>query len=116
MSNVSSSKNSVINSIKIYFFPSIVTVLAMMIWRDVTELRSDVKQLLAESNSNKAKVENLERQVQQLNQAVFKIPRTASNFPEPTNNKQDTFRSYAVLNKNEYAHAYVKKQIPNRTT
>lgn len=115
MSNVPAPKNSIANAIKIYFFPSIVTVLAMMIWRDVTELRSDVKQLLAESNSNKAKVENLERQVQQLNQAVFKMPRTAGNFPEPADNERDGFRSYAILNKDEHTYAYVKKQIPNKT-
>jgi len=110
MSSIPTPKNSVANAIKIYFFPSIVTILAMMIWRDVTELRADVKQLLAESNSNKAKVENLERQVQQLNQAVFKIPRTAGNIPQPFDNQHSGLRSYAILTKDEYD--YVKKQTP----
>jgi hypothetical protein len=103
-----------INTLKLYIFPSIVTILAMMIWRDVSELRSDVKQLLAESASNKAKVERLERQVDQLNQAVFKMPKTAGNIPEPWDkNNSDILHSYAVLNKDDYF--YVRKQLPYKT-
>ena len=55
------SKNSLGNNLKIYFFPSLVTVLAMLIWRDVSELRNDVKSLLAQSNIDKTKIEMLER-------------------------------------------------------
>lgn len=55
-------KNSaILASIKAYLFPTLVTILAMMIWRDVSELRSDVKSLLAQSNIDKTKIENLER-------------------------------------------------------
>lgn len=106
------SKTSISNGIKLYFFPSLVSILAMMIWRDVTELRSDVKQLLAESASNKTKVERLERQVEQLNQAVFRIPKTAGN--NSPNDKRENFnQTYAVLNKNEYTA--VKKEPPYKT-
>lgn len=84
-----------------------------MIWRDVNELRSDVKQLLAESNSNKAKVENLERQVQQLNQAVFKMPKPISSN-DNNDRKDHSFTSvYAILNKEDYP--YIKKQIAYKT-
>lgn len=83
-----------------------------MIWRDVNELRSDVKQLLAESNSNKAKVENLERQVQQLNQAVFRIPRTTkNNLPEENDLRYK--QMYAILNKEQEFD--VKKFVPYKT-
>ena len=110
MSEVKNS--SVINGIKLWAFPSLVTILAMMIWRDVTELKSDVKQLLAESNSNKAKVENLERQVQQLNQTVFKIPRTAGNSPRPIDEKDCIIPTYAILNKENYT--FINKEEPNK--
>jgi hypothetical protein len=33
----------------------------MLILRDISELRADVKQLLAQSNIDKTKIENLER-------------------------------------------------------
>lgn len=85
-----------------------------MIWRDVSELRSDVKQLLAESASNKAKVERLEKQVDQLNQAVFKMPRTAGNNPEPRDdNNSNVLRTYAVLTKDDYL--YIQKYLPYKT-
>lgn len=104
--------SSVVTSLKLWIFPSIVTVLAMMIWRDVTELKSDVKQLLAESASNKTKVEILEKQVQQLNQAVFKMPRTAGNTPEPFDDKK-IHTMYAIVNREDYN--IVKKYIPYKT-
>jgi hypothetical protein len=65
-------KNSIGNSIKVYFFPSLVTVLAMLIWRDVSELRSDVKSLLAQSNIDKTEIINLKRDVEILNHRMFK--------------------------------------------
>jgi uncharacterized membrane protein YgaE (UPF0421/DUF939 family) len=43
----------------------------MLIWRDVSDLRSDVKSLLAQSNVDKTRIEILEKQVQMLDQAVF---------------------------------------------
>lgn len=104
--------SSVVNNIKVWAFPSLVTILAMMIWRDVNELRSDVKQLLAESSSNKAKVENLERQVQQLNQAVFKIPKPIGSIPKDSGN-QRVSTVYAVLNRDEYI--IKKKFVPYKT-
>jgi hypothetical protein len=65
-------KNSIGNSIKLYFFPSLVTILAMLIWRDVSELRSDVKALLAQSNVDKTEIQNLKRDVEILNHQMFK--------------------------------------------
>jgi len=110
MSGVKSS--SVVTNIKVWIFPSLVTILAMMIWRDVNELRSDVKQLLAESSSNKVKVENLEREVQQLNQAVFKIPKPIGSVPQDDDNHRVS-TVYAVLNRDEYI--IKKKFVPYKT-
>lgn len=105
-------KSGFSNALKLYLFPSLVSILAMMIWRDVTELRADVKQLLAESNFNKSKVQYLEKEVAQLNQAVFKIPKTTSGFPQPTDYQAD-MPVYAILNKDMYT--YKNKNIPYKT-
>ena len=64
-------KTSIGNSIKLYLFPSLVTIIAMLIWRDVSELRGDVKSLLAQSNIDKTKIENLEKEVKSLEDVVF---------------------------------------------
>ena len=71
MVNNNSSKNNLATSLKVYFFPSLVTILAMMIWRDVSELRSDVKALLAQANIDKTKIETLEQDIKMLQQSEF---------------------------------------------
>ena len=76
--SLQSPKQSALNTLKVYLFPTLVTILAMLIWRDVTELRSDIKALLAQSNIDKTKIENLERDVKTLEQAVFNKRITAS--------------------------------------
>jgi hypothetical protein len=67
-------KNSVSNTLKIYVFPALVTILATLIWRDVTEMRNDVKSLLAQSNVDKTEIQNLKKDVQMLDHQVFKTP------------------------------------------
>ena len=73
-------KQSIANTLKIYVFPALVTILATLIWRDVTEMRNDVKMLLAQSNIDKTKIETLERDVKSLEQAVFN-KRAIANIP-----------------------------------
>ena len=65
------SRESLLNGVKSWLFPSLVTILAMMIWHDVTEMRSDIKSLLAQSNIDKTKIDQLERDMRSVEQAVF---------------------------------------------
>lgn len=83
MNGLPTPKNSVGNALKIYFFPSLVTMLAMLIWRDVSELRSDVKALLAQSNVDKTEIQNLRRDVDMLNRQIFKMPATVAQTNVP---------------------------------
>ena len=52
-----------IEAFKVWIFPSLVSILAMMIWNDVNEIKSDVKALMAQSNIDKTRIDNLERNV-----------------------------------------------------
>ena len=52
-----------ISQVKAWLFPSIITVLAAIIWNDVQEIKSDVKALMAQSNIDKTRIDNLERNV-----------------------------------------------------
>lgn len=49
--------------IKAWLFPSIITILAGIIWNDVQEIKGDVKYLMAQSNIDKTRIDNLERNV-----------------------------------------------------
>ena len=91
-------RNNIGNSIKIYFFPSLVTILAMLIWRDVSELRSDVKSLLAQSNIDKTEIMNLKRDVETLNHRMFKP--VSSNLQ--TFYHDSLFKHEEIFNINDY--------------
>jgi hypothetical protein len=52
-----------IEAFKVWIFPSLVSILAMLIWSDVSTIKSDVKALMAQSNIDKTRIDNLERVV-----------------------------------------------------
>jgi hypothetical protein len=79
----SSVGSKVLDKVKLWLFPVVVTILATVTYRELLEVRSDVKQLLAQSNVDKTRIELLEKQVQMLNQAVFLKKGIADNTPEP---------------------------------
>jgi hypothetical protein len=59
------------NAFKVWIFPSLASAMALLIWNDVNEIKSDVKQLMAQSNVDKTRIDNLER-------VVYK---TTASFP-----------------------------------
>jgi hypothetical protein len=52
-----------IEKLKAYIFPTLLSLLWLIIWHDISEMKSDIKMLLAQSNIDKTKIENLERMV-----------------------------------------------------
>lgn len=69
MSNLT--KEGFLDKLKAYIFPTLVTIIGMMIWRDINEMRADVKMLLAQSNIDKTRIENLEKDIKQIESVVF---------------------------------------------
>jgi hypothetical protein len=66
-----------IQNFKVWIFPSLVSILAMMIWNDVNEIKSDVKALIAQSNVDKTRIDNLERLIYKKTASVpFDLPST----------------------------------------
>lgn len=58
-----SQENPAIVAFKVWVFPSLVSLLGLMIWHDVNEVKADVKALMAQSNVDKTRIDNLERNV-----------------------------------------------------
>jgi hypothetical protein len=52
-----------IEAFKVWIFPSLVSIMAMMILNDVSEIKADIKVLMAQSNIDKTRIDNIERQV-----------------------------------------------------
>lgn len=63
-----------LQTFKNWIFPGLVSILGVLIWQDVTEIKQDVKALMAQSNIDKTRIDNLER-------AVFKTQITIPNPP-----------------------------------
>lgn len=64
-------ENPSIVTLKTWIFPSLVSLVSLLIWNDVNEIKSDVKALMARSNIDKTRIDNLER-------VVYK---TSSSYP-----------------------------------
>jgi hypothetical protein len=60
-------ENSAIVAFKVWVFPSLVSILGLMILHDVNEVKADVKALMAQSNIDKTRIDNLERNVFKAN-------------------------------------------------
>jgi len=56
-------ENPAIVAFKVWIFPSLVSLLGLLIWHDVNEVKADVKALMAQSNIDKTRIDNLERLV-----------------------------------------------------
>jgi len=80
-----------LKSIKVWIFPSLVSLVSLLIWSDVNEIKSDVKMLMAQSNVDKTRIDNLER-------VVYK---TAASFPDSIPVTPMVFKNVAVLPNNK---------------
>lgn len=65
--------------IKSWLFPSIVTILATFIWYDVTQIKSDIRTLMAQSNIDKTRIDNLERRVNNIELSIYIKPIVKTN-------------------------------------
>lgn len=94
--------NPTIEAFKVWVFPSLVSILAMMIWNDVNEIKADVKQLMAQSNIDKTRIDNLERQVY----------KTSANFPVSDLPQEPALLTrYAVLTNDDLLKKYRHERV-----
>lgn len=87
-----------IEAFKVWIFPSLVSILAMMIWNDVSEIKADVKALMAQSNVDKTRIDNLERN-------VFKTQASAPVAPA-----EEPPLIVRIADNREYAYVKLKKK------
>ena len=81
-----------LRAIKVWIFPSLVSLVALLIWSDVTEIKADLKILMAQSNIDKTRIDNLERMVY----------KTTASFPTNIPVKPTVFRNVGTLPNNKF--------------
>jgi hypothetical protein len=86
--------NFTYDQFKSWLFPALISALGMMIWNDVNEIKADVKALMAQSNIDKTRIDNLEREVYKT--TTYKVP-----FPIDFPPKDLKIRPVAIMNRDE---------------
>lgn len=72
-------KSSVIEQVKAWIFPILLTIFGTYIWQDIREIKSDVKALMAQSNIDKTRIDNLERVVFQQDASIGLIEKKSES-------------------------------------
>lgn len=98
--------NTTIDKIKIWASPVIVSILGMMIWADVTEMKKDIKRLLEVSSAQQARIESLEKDLSLIKGNYFK---SASAIPTEKKSKLPFFIPFA---KHEETYDVNKQMVP----
>jgi hypothetical protein len=88
-------QDSMYNQFKSWIFPGLVSVMGMMIWNDVTEIKKDVKALMLQSSVDKTRIDNLEREVYKKN-TTYRSP-----FPPIKSNTILRSEMVAIITKND---------------
>jgi hypothetical protein len=73
------------DKVKIWLFPSLISILGLMIWTDLQTIKSSVALNTSTSIVNKTNVENLQRRVDRLEVVIYKQPvivKNSNNIPE----------------------------------
>jgi hypothetical protein len=89
----------VLGVVKAYLTPIVISILGLFIWRDLSELRDDVKYLVKEQNIGTVKIGNLEIKVATLEKDLKDIQDNIYRYP-----------MYAIKEENDYEFKPSKKK------
>lgn len=71
MTNPSQSQSKIIGTVKEFLAPILLSIVGLFIWRDISEMRADVKLLLVQQSADRVKIENIEGDVAMLKSIVL---------------------------------------------
>ena len=78
------SVNDPLAAVKTYLFPMLLSGFTLLVWNDIREIKQDVKALMAQSNIDKTRIDNLERVVYKANQVGLSLPIPPDKDPYKT--------------------------------
>lgn len=71
MTNSSQSQSKIVGAIKEFLAPILLSIVGLFIWRDISEMRADVKLLLVQQSADRVKIENMEGDIAMLKSVVL---------------------------------------------
>ena len=73
MPESNASNDKAVNAVKAYLTPILIAVIGTFIWRDLSEMRSDVRLLLTNQSANQVKIETLQTDVSSLKEDLSDV-------------------------------------------
>jgi hypothetical protein len=83
-------QNALLTTVKSWLFPSVLSILALMLYDDIKEIKTDVKQLLAQSAADHVEIMNLKEETNTLHNKVFAL-NTFSIIQKPNNKEKSPY-------------------------
>lgn len=69
--NPRNNDSNTVNVIKQYIAPGLLSIIGLFLWRDVSEMRADLKTLLSNQSANEVKIQTLQADVTALKSFVY---------------------------------------------
>lgn len=92
-----------VNALRTWIFPSVMSLVSLLIWSmindiksDIADVKADIKVLMAQSNVDKTRIDNIERQ-------LYK-PSTTNLPAAPAKDEAPKANHYAILTKNKLSN------------
>ena len=101
-------RDQVISILKEWASPVLIGIVGMLLWRDVTEMRSDVKLLLVQQSADRVKIEQLETDMKMLKGYLFTESSKAPALPsQPVTGYE---KQVAILKEDGYEILPIKEK------
>ena len=95
------SKETIVSQVKVWITPSLIGILGMFIWRDLSELRSDVKTLLSQSAEDQVKIQSIEKDVEVLKIRIWEYRNGQSQNNSNNNGSTLSARMYEAIRQDD---------------
>lgn len=82
-------KADFVSVIQDWISPMLIGIVGMLIWRDMSELRSDVKLLLSQQSANQVRIERMESDIEMLKGLAFKEDAKTTTYNSSPMKKED---------------------------
>lgn len=104
-------KEEVISILKEWASPVLIAIVGMLLWRDVTEMRADIKLLLTQQSADRVKIEQLEKDVDMLKEVILRSSERSS-YPQSSlpADPDNWGRSPIILQRDEEGFAKSKNK------
>jgi len=105
------------DKVKIWLFPSLVSILGLLIWSDLQTIKTTLATAVIQTTTDKANITNLQNRVDRLEAAVYKQPRLVKNNEHiPGEPPKDTAPIFTKIIATKPEERDVVAKIIHRTT